>query len=149
MRWTQNRYALFRRLWQALVVNMNISNILKSIVKVDSNNNVNLLFSFNDNYSLLIEGSFYISLENQTLINSEKYADSNFSSELLLNIQSLLESQQIKEAVICEKTGSLSIKLQNGLYFVSNYSENDFQSWELHKNGNTIYDSQGGSIVYY
>lgn len=128
---------------------MNLSSILYGIRKVESNNRVNLLLELNDNYSLLVEGSFSIRRKNTEIVSSSEYIESDFSHDLLITIQSLLENKKVKNAHFDEDSGKLILELELALYFESFFGEDDYESWELSKDSKTIYGSECGTIIYY
>lgn len=132
-----------------LVVIMNLSSILYGIRKVESNNSVNLLLELNDNYSLIIEGGFSIRKRNTEIVSSSEYIESDFSHELLITIKYLLENKKIENAHFDEDSGKLILELEFGLYFESFFGEDDYESWELSKNGISIYGSECGTIIHY
>jgi len=128
---------------------MNLNSALHYISKVEANSRVNILLELNDNYTLLIEGSFVVSRATEVLVSSIEYIDSDFNPELLEKIQSSLENKNVVEASFSEKTGMLTLELENGVKLESFSGEDDYEAWELCINGITIYGSECGNIVHY
>ncbi len=128
---------------------MNLSQILQSIEKVKANNRVNIILELNNDYSLLVEGSFSVKQGSEQLVHSNEYVYSNFSKEVLGKIQFSLENTGISSATFSEETGKLALELENGVTFESFFIEGDYASWELCKNGRAIYGSECGSIIHY
>ncbi len=105
---------------------MNLNQILKSILKVKANSRVCILLELNDDYSILIEGSFSVNRGSEKVVESSDYIESNFSSELLKNIQSSLENTNISEAYFSDQSGKLTLELENGVTFESFFGEDDY-----------------------
>jgi len=128
---------------------MNLNSALHYISKVEANSRVNILLELNDNYSLVIEGSFMVSHAAETLVSSIEYIDSDFSLEFLEKIQSSLENEKVIQANFSEETGMLTLELQNGVKLESFCGDDDYEAWEISKNGSVIYGSECGRIVHY
>ena len=128
---------------------MNLNLKLKRINSVTENSRVNVLITFNDDYSLLIEGSFRVCTDSDLQFTSDDYINSDFDPEYLKKIQALLEQQSIKQAFASTDTGSLMLELENGINFESYFGSNDYESWELQKSSRVIYGSECGRIIHY
>ena len=128
---------------------MNLSSILQRIQNVESNSHVNILLELNDNYSLLVEGSFSVSRNSDELASSAEYMGLDYSFDVFSKIKFLLENQEINVATFSNETGELTLELQSGVKFESFFGDGDYESWELFKNNVSIYGSECGTVIYY
>ena len=126
---------------------MIISHILKSIRMVEQNNTVSLGLYLNDGFYLLVEGNFKINKDNNILMDSTQYIESNFSMCLLNKIKKQLEGKVIKCAFLNKSTGEIILRLEGGVHFFSFYGEGDIESWYLFQDQKTLFSSEWGDII--
>jgi hypothetical protein len=116
---------------------------------VEQNNTVSLGLYLNDGCYLLVEGHFKITKDNNILMDSTQYTESNFSMCFLNSIKKQLDGKVIKCAFLNQSTGEIILRLEDGMHFFSFYGEGDIESWYLFKDQKTLFSSEWGGIVFW
>ena len=139
-----NNYLPFSEALGAIVSSMDF---LKEITNIEQNSLVNVIFYFNDDLSLLVEGGFRLTDENQMLFESKTYWDSEFDLRIFNSLKKVLVKEKIEQVKACENTGELSITLSSTKKLEVFYEEGTYSLWELRKGSESLSSSEGGAIV--
>ena len=120
---------------------------LKEITNIEQNSLVNVIFYFNDDLSLLVEGGFRLTDGNQLLFEPKTYWDSDFDLRIFNSLKKALVGEKIEQVKACDNTGELSITLSNTKKLEVFYDEGTYSLWELRKGNAPLFSSEGGAIV--
>ena len=122
---------------------------LTLIAKVEQSSRANLVFYLNDEFYLLVEGSFRVCDGESVIFSSDEYVESNFNISLLDKLRQFLVNKKIDRVSICENTGELVITFYDDTTLEIIYDTDTSSLWQLFDGRDILYSSEGGSIVQY
>ena len=128
---------------------MNFEYPLNKLERIEPSNRVHLLLSFNDGFTLLVEGSFQIKKEELVVADTETYVESDFSKDLFSGVKTQIEGKRIDSISLNPDTGELVICLDTCIEIKCYSSEGDYEAWELRQNGKALLSSECGTIINY